>query len=255
MSFKTITSLENEFIKKLAKLKNAKYRKAFGLFLVEGERSVRDSLTKKERLDSIVMTESFYEKNGDTYCDFPCIVTTDKIFSALCDTKTPQGILSVMRLPENSDTLSGVRFIYCDGIQDPGNAGTIIRSADAFGFDGVIFSKNSVDIFSPKVIRSSMGSVFHIPVYTDKDSGFLKEKQKEGFFLSATALHKKSVALKSATRKEKQIYIIGNEGNGVTDEVLSLSDELVHIPMAGQAESLNAGIAASVLMYEVSRHE
>ena len=255
MSFKIITSQENETVKKIAKLKNAKHRKSFGLFVAEGERSVRDSLKESALLETIVMTETFYEKNKDAYKDFPCIVTTDKIFLSLCDTKTPQGILSVMRLLENSDILSGSRYIYCDGIQDPGNAGTIIRSADAFGFDGVIFSKNSVDAFSPKVIRSSMGSIFHIPVYTDKDASFLIEKQKEGFFLSATALHKKSVALMRATRKERQIYIIGNEGNGVTDDVLSLSDELVHIPMTGKAESLNAGIAASILMYEVTRHE
>lgn len=255
MPFKKITSQENEAIKKIAKLKNAKHRKSFGLFVAEGERSVRDSLSERALLETLVMNESFYEKNKDAYVDFPCIVTTDKIFSALCDTKTPQGILSVMRLPENSDILSGSRYIYCDGIQDPGNAGTIIRSADAFGFDGVIFSKNSVDVFSPKVIRSSMGSIFHIPVYTDKTIDFLAEKQKEGFFLSATALHKKSVALKNATQKTKQIYIIGNEGNGVSIDVLSLSDELVHIPMPGKAESLNAGIAASILMYEVSRHE
>lgn len=255
MPFKTITSQENETIKKIGKLKNAKHRKSFGLFVAEGERSVRDSLSADTPLETIVMTETFYEKNKEAYVNFPCIVTTEKIFSALCDTKTPQGILSVMRLPEERDTFSGSRYIYCDGIQDPGNAGTIIRSADAFGFDGVIFSKNSVDAFSPKVIRSSMGSIFHISVYTDKETDFLIEKQKEGFFLSATALHKKSVALSSATRKERQIYIIGNEGNGVTDGVLSLSDELVHIPMKGKAESLNAGIAASILMYEVSRHE
>lgn len=255
MSVKIITSSENETIKKLAKLKSAKYRKQLGLFLAEGERSVRDSLEKKESLEAIVMTESFYEKNKDAYLEFPCIVTTEKVFLSLCDTKTPQGILSVMKLPENTDCFSGARFIYCDGIQDPGNAGTIIRSADAFGFHGVIFSKTCVDVFSPKVIRSSMGSVFHIPVYTDKEADFLIEKQKEGFFLSATALHKKSIALKCATQKEKQIYIIGNEGNGVSDEVLSISDELVHIPMMGKAESLNAGIAASILMYEVARHE
>ena len=157
-------------------------------------------------------------------------------------------------LPEKMEKITGKRYLYCDCQQDPGNVGTVIRSADAFGFDGVIVSRGSVDVFSPKVIRSSMGSVFHVAMITDTDTAFLQAAKDEGYFLSVTALHQNSVPLEQAAIAEKQIFVIGNEGNGVSETVLAMADETVHIPMQGLAESLNAGVAASILMYEVSRH-
>lgn len=254
MEVKHISSAENEYIKTLAKLKDRKYREKFGLFIAEGERSARDAVSSGFPVDSIVMTESYLERCDAVFSDQNIITVPEKLFKTLCDTKTPQGVLAVAKLPENHAKLSGKTYICCDCIQDPGNAGTIIRSADAFGFDGVIFMKGSVDVFSPKVIRSSMGSVFHIPVITDVNADWLKEKKQEGYFLSVTALHRDSVALRNGSFTDKQIFVIGNEGNGVSEMVLSLADETVHIPMQGNAESLNAGVAASVLMYEVSCH-
>ena len=257
MDIKHISSGENEYIKKIAKLKERKYREQSSLFVVEGERSVREVMDSGFRVESVIVTETFLERRGESvFADgSACLVVADKLFLRLCDTKTPQGILAVVKLPEMPEKLTGKRYLMCDCLQDPGNAGTVIRSADAFGFDGVLFTKGSVDVFSPKVIRSSMGSVFHIPVITDLLPAFLTEAQQEGFFLSVTALHQNSVPLRDGTFAEKQIFVIGNEGNGVSETVLSMADEIVHIPMQGQAESLNAGVAASVLMYEVSCHE
>ena len=250
-----ISSSENETIKAFAKLKTRKYREAFSQFIIEGERSVKDALLSGFPLVSLVMTEAFFKAHGEEFSPKSVIVTTEKIFSLLSDTKTPQGILAIGKIPPKRDTLTGKRYIYCDCIQDPGNAGTIIRSADAFGFDGVIFSKGSVDAFSPKVIRSSMGSVFHIDVFTEKEPAFLEQAKREGFFLSVTALHKESVTLFNMKKTERQIFVIGNEGSGASEEVLALADETVFISMRGKAESLNAGVAASVLAYEVMRDE
>lgn len=254
MEIKHISSLENEYIKKVEKLKTKKFRDRFGLFVAEGERSVRDALSSGFFVESVVMTEDFEKRRGVPELAERVFIVPDKVFARLCDTETPQGILAVVALPEQVEKLTGKRYLYCDCLQDPGNAGTVIRSADAFGFDGVIVSRGSVDVFSPKVIRSSMGSVFHIEILTDADAGFLQRAKEEGFFLSVTALHQNSVPLCEARFAEKQIFVIGNEGNGVSDTVLSMADETVHIPMQGSAESLNAGVAASILMYEVSRH-
>lgn len=251
---KNILSQQNSYFKKVAKLKARKYREEFGLFLVEGLRACREAVSSNFSVESIIMTEDFFQAHGQDFQSHSCIVTSDTILATLCDTKTPQGVLAVLRLPD-ACVMGKNRYIYCDCIQDPGNAGTIIRSADAFGFDGVIFSGGSVDVFSPKVIRATMGSVFHIDLMTEATVETLTKAKQTGFFITASALHGTSVDTKNMTRRDKQIFIIGNEGNGVSDAVLALSDEIVHIPMPGQAESLNAGVAASILMYEVLRHE
>ncbi|MBO5929769.1 MAG: RNA methyltransferase [Clostridia bacterium] len=251
---KKLLSSQNSYLKKVAKLKTRKYREEFGLFLVEGLRACREVVSSDFLVESVIMTEEFFDTHGQDFQSLSCIVTTDAILAWLCDTKTPQGVLAVVHLPK-ACTMEKNRYIYCDCIQDPGNAGTIIRSADAFGFDGVIFSCGSVDVFSPKVIRATMGSVFHIDVMTEANVALLTKAKQAGFFVTASALHGASVDVQSMTRKNKQIFVVGNEGNGVSDAVLSLSDEIVHIPMQGAAESLNAGVAASILMYEVLRHE
>lgn len=254
MTAKKILSIQNEYFKKVMKLKQRKYREEFGLFLVEGERSCRDAMSSGFALESVIMTEAFYDAHQDAFSSVFCIVTTDKIFANLSDTKSPQGVMAVANIPD-ARTLTGKRYVYCDSVQDPGNAGTIIRSADAFGFDGVIFSVGSVDVFSPKTIRSSMGSVFHVVVIPNANTSYLQDAKNAGYFVTASALYGDSVSISDMKCHDKQILVIGNEGNGVSEEILNLSDEIVHIPMQGAAESLNAGVAASILMYEVSHHE
>jgi len=251
---KKLLSLQNSSLKKIAKLKTKKYREEFGLFLVEGLRACREAVSSNLSIENIIMTEDFFKAHAQEFQSLSCIVTSDTSLATLCDTKTPQGILAVVHIPD-ACVMEKKRYIYCDCIQDPGNAGTIIRSADAFGFDGVIFSGGSVDVFSPKVIRATMGSVFHIDVMTDANDTVLTQAKQAGFFITASALHGASVDVQNMTLQDKQIFVIGNEGNGVSDAVLALSDEIVHISMPGQAESLNAGVAASILMYEVIGHE
>jgi len=254
MNIKEILSAENAYIKKLAKLKTRKYREEYGLFITEGERSCREAVSSGFNIESLIMTKAFYEAHKGAFSAPEIIVTTEKIFAALSDTKSPQGVLCVAEIPKATALCKG-KYIYLDSVQDPGNAGTIIRSADAFGFDGVLVSSGSVDVFSPKVIRSSMGSVFHIDILLNQDIEDLQSAQENGYHLTATALAEVCVNLGDMKVLDKQIFIVGNEANGVSDAVLMLSDEIVKIPMRGAAESLNVGVAASILMYEVSRHE
>lgn len=255
MTTDKILSSANEYIKKVAKLKQKKFRDEFRLFVTEGERSCRDAANSRFSIDRMILSESYYASNRCAFEEFNRIVTTDKIFMSLCNTKTPQGVMAVIKMPNKQEGLSEGRYIYCDCIQDPGNAGTIIRSADAFGFRGVIFSVGSVDAFSPKVIRAAMGSAFHIDIKASVDYEALKQAKQSGFFVTASALCGSSADIGNLTVSDRQIFVVGNEGNGVSDKVLMLSDEIVHIPMSGAAESLNVGVAASILMYEVAKHE
>ena len=250
---KRITSAQNEYIKKIAKLSSKKHREEQGLFLAEGEHLLQMLDGTDYVIDTVIMSDGFYEKNGSAYDE--TVVVPEGIFEKISDTKSPQGVIAVVGLPQDEKTIKSGRYIYCDNLQDPGNVGTVIRTADAFGFDGVILSKGSADVYSSKVIRSSQGSVFNIDIITETDIDFLQKAKEDGFFLTSTALYGESVSVKSMQTKTSQIFVIGNEGNGVSEKILKMSDEIAHINMYGKAESLNAAVAASILMYEVSDRE
>lgn len=254
MEVKRITSAQNEYIKKVAKLKEKKYREEQGLFIAEGEHLVEMALASDFVIDVLIMSDDYYEKNEDKFlCD--TVVVPKELLLKISDAKTPQGVVAVIRMPEIADDNLCGKFIYCDNLQDPGNVGTIIRTADAFSLSGVILSHNSADVFSPKVIRSSQGSLFNIKVITDKDASYLKNAREKGIFVTSTALYGECVDVCNMKKCDSQIFVIGNEGSGVSEGILKMSDEIVYIPMTGKAESLNAGVAASILMYEVMCRE
>ncbi len=254
MEVKKITSAQNEYIKKMAKLKEKKHREEQGLFIAEGEHLVEMALLSDFLIETLIMSDDYYEKNKDKFlCDI--VVVPKELLAKISDAKTPQGVVAVIRMPESkNDDLCG-KFIYCDNLQDPGNVGTIIRTADAFSFSGVILSYNSADVFSPKVIRSSQGSLFNIKVITGKSIEYLKSAKEKGVFVTSTALYGECVDISNMKKCDNQIFVIGNEGSGVSEEILKISDEIAYIPMTGKAESLNAGVAASILMYEVMCRE
>ena len=254
MEIKRITSTQNEYIKKIAKLSSKKYREEAGLFIAEGEHLVEMVLASSFEIQSVIMSDSYYDKNN---INFECetILVTDNIFSKISDTKTPQGVIAVVKMADVEGSITQGRYIYCDNLQDPGNIGTIIRTADAFSFDGVIMSEGSADIYSPKVIRSSQGSVFNIKIIRSGNINLLKNMKNKDFMLTSTAIYEKSIELKSMKVLKNHIFVIGNEGSGVSKEILDMSDEIAYIPMTGKAESLNAGVAASILMYEVAERE
>ena len=169
--------------------------------------------------------------------------------------KTPQGALFLARLPETEppETLAGDRYLVLDGVQDPGNVGTIWRTADALGADGLILVGNCADPYSPKVVRSSMGACFRLPVYETDAGGLYALLERSGIPLSATALREDTVSLEQA-RLDRAAVVIGSEGSGVSPELLARSGQTIKIPMRERCESLNAAAAAAIVLWEMARN-
>jgi TrmH family RNA methyltransferase len=250
-----ITSSSNNKCKYVKSLSQKKARLKYGEYTVEGKKSVSDALKSDKIVTALYVSETFFENES---FDYPENVNLYKvsngIFEKMCDTKAPQGILAVvkMNLREKLDADLSESYIYCDSINDPGNLGTIIRTADAAGFSAVLLSPDCVDLYSPKTVRSSMGSFFNIDVMTDVTHEKLKEMKEKGFSLFGGALGNNTIDYRNADMTKPSIIIVGNEANGICDEVLEMC-QCVKIPILGKAESLNAGVAASILMYELVR--
>lgn len=248
-----ITSSANSKYKYIKSLSQKKYREENGEYTVEGIKSVSDAIKSNCEISLIAVSEDFYNNEKFDYQGNILVFKTD-IFNKLCDTMTPQGILAVIKMKgDNECTLDLEKaYIYCDGVSDPGNMGTIVRTADAAGFGGVILSEGCVDIYSPKTVRSSMGSFFNIDIFTDKNIDDLKKLKKDGFNLIGGALGENTVDYRHADFKKPTIIIVGNEANGISREIQNIS-QCVKIPILGNAESLNVSVASGILMYELIR--
>lgn len=251
-----ITSAANGQIKEIEKLqKKSKHRQETGVFPVEGRKMV---LEAGDRLQKAYLSESYYNTYGTKElgsCEYE--IVADNIFKGMSETMTPQGILGLVRMPEYSleKLTSGerVQLLLLENLRDPGNLGTIVRTAEGAGVTGVILSRESVDIFNPKVIRSTMGSIYRVPfVYVDDFGDTLELLKKKGIILYAAHL-KGEHNYDEESYGQKTGILIGNEANGLTEETAVRADRLVRIPMEGQVESLNAAIAATVFMYEIYR--
>lgn len=255
---KEITGKDNRILKTLRSIKTKNGRKKLGLYFVEGERIVKDTLTlATNNISFVVFSSSYFGTNKD-FCLYlenttECYLISDRLFTEVSDTKTPQGILLVLSARHSTldDFSADGNILILDSVQDPGNMGTIIRTAEAMGISSVFLTKGSTDIYSPKVLRSAMGSAFRTDFYfiDTEDLHTLKEK---GYKLYSTALSENSVSLENVKCEEKAAIIIGNEANGISDEILKISDYIIKIPMAGKIESLNAAIAAAIVMYHFS---
>lgn len=248
---KKIESLHNDQVKNWRKLKLSKERKKQQRYLVEGFHLVEEAMKfKADILQLLGVSEEIlqgYEGN------FEKILITSNIAKEISSTQSNQGIFAIINIPENPqvDYSKGRRFLLLDQLQDPGNIGTIIRTADAAGFDAVILAENTVDIFNDKVIRSAQGSHWHIPIVTEDAMKFIHKVKAFGVKVIATALNPSSISYRKIDCSQSMVLIIGNEGQGVRQEIIDASDQVVHIPMPGQSESLNASIAAGVLMFHV----
>ena len=255
MAVKEIKSADNTQLKKISKLKTKKYREEFKEFMAEGLLSLQAGLSSCYELCFAVASETFLKENKNVLSKLDnVIITTDKLFEQISDSVTPQGIMGIFKIPDKKDSESfGDVLVYCDNLRDPGNAGTIIRTADALGIDGVIFSKGSADIYAPKLVRSTMGSLFHTNIYKECDIDDLLALKKEGYKIVSAALYDNTVSLYDWKCPEKCVVVIGNEAHGVSKEILDISDECVKIDMYGFAESLNASVAAAIIMNEVAR--
>ena len=256
MGFKEIKSADNAVIKKVSKLKTKKFREEFGEFMAEGRLSLEAGLSSAYELSFSLASESFAKDNREFLAGLEeVVVTSDRIFEQVSDAVTPQGVMGIFKIPngESIGSKSVKHLVYCDNLRDPGNAGTIIRTADALGIDAVIFSKGSADIYAPKLVRSTMGSLFHTSVYKDADIDDLTVLKENGYKIVSLALREKCVSLYDFVCPDKCVFVIGNEAHGVCEEILDISDICVKIPMYGFAESLNASVAAAIIMNEAAR--
>jgi len=255
-----IESIKNKNIKLVSCLKNRKDREKNDLFVVEGTRFVEEIPCDYEVI-FYVLSEEIYE----TYdikklnAGSEIIAVSNKIFKEISDTNSPQGILAVVKQKKYSfqDILNITSdkefFIVVEEINDPGNLGTIIRTADACGCSGVLITKGSVDIYNPKVLRSTMGSIFHLPIISEVNLDECIELMKEkGIGIFATHLKGAKYPYDFDLAK-RCAFLIGNEARGLSKDAINHADYLLKIPMPGKAESLNASIAAGVIMYEVVR--
>ena len=258
-----ITSLHNKEIKETAALlARKKERDRRGLFVVEGPKMFGEA--PMERIERVYLAQSaaaqMYEKYGDRLSGLSCETVSDEVFVSMSDTKTPQGILCLVRqqhynieeiLRENKE--KQMLFIILEDIQDPGNLGTIFRTAEAAGADGVIMSSWTADIYNPKTIRSTMGSVYRVPFFhVDQMEEAVRRLQKAG--VAVYAAHLGGTAAYDACDYQKSTaFLIGNEAKGLREETAACADARITIPMAGKVESLNAAVASSILLFEAAR--
>ena len=250
-----ITSTSNSQVKQAAALaKKARERRQTGLFLVEGRKMYEEA--PKSWLEKVYVTEEYVKDHGEPE-GAAWELVSGEVMKAMADTQTPQGILALVRQPKwsVSDVWNGENphIIMLETLQDPGNLGTIFRAGEGAGITGVIMNRETADIFNPKVIRSTMGSIYRVPfVYVD-DLGEAAEMAK------ARKIRLFAAHLKGKNSYDREDYrggcgfLIGNEARGLTDETAALADCWVKIPMLGKVESLNAAVAASVLMFETAR--
>ena len=242
-----ITSLKNPKVAAWKALKDRKGRRESGCFLVEGRKMVEEALASAFDVETVLVQEGMELPDGLT---MPVYELPEHVLTAVCDTKTPQGIAAVVRMKEQSAL--GKHIVVLDGVQDPGNVGTILRTLDAFEADGLVLLPGCADPFSPKTVRSSMGAVFRRPVWTCTAETFAQVLRGSGLRLLGAALRDDTVDARAADYT-RAVLAIGSEGRGLSDEVLALCDETVRIPMSPRCESLNAAVAASVLLWEAYR--
>lgn len=250
-----ITSASNEQIKNIIQLKEkSKVRKQKKQFVVEGVKMFSE--VPKENLKAVYVSESFLKENEDKLKDVAYQVVSDNVFKKISDTVTPQGVLAVVA--QSVYTLNDILMhrkkgksciVVLDRLQDPGNLGTIIRTGEGAGISGVVMSHDCADIYNPKVIRSTMGSIFRVPFTVVDDLPGAIEEMK-GMGITTYAAHLQGEDYNKGVFGNDIALLIGNEARGLSKEVSDKADRLIRIPMEGKVESLNAAVATAILMYE-----
>lgn len=255
-----LTGLQNPLVKAAAELKQKKYRQQRGEFLAEGLRTVEEAVAFK------AAQQIFYTATEDertlqlleqaAYMQLKLTCVSEAVMKKIADTETPQGIIAVCRMQEQpleQLLASGKLLLVLDRVGDPGNIGTMLRTADAAGVGGIILLKGTADIYAPKTVRSSMGSLFHVAVLSGvAEQEFIANAKKAGYQLLVTALDGAD-NLYQADLKGRLAFVMGNEAGGVSASLLQQADKRVFIPMRGKAESLNVAMAAGIVMFEAMR--
>ena len=250
---------KSERVKGISRLNQKDARIESGLFLLEGPQGLKELVRTPELAHEVFFTEVAYDRYQSELSDLedagvPLVQVSDAVMEKICDTKTPQGVVSVVsQIDLSLDELvsTGPRLLaILDQARDPGNAGTVLRAADAAGADGVIFTADSVDVYNPKVVRSTAGSILHLPFVQNAQPAEIASALKAaGIQVFATAANGIPITSLGEKLAQPTAWIFGNEAHGVSAELLELADEVVSLPIYGQAESLNLATAAAVCLY------
>lgn len=252
-----ITSNSNQQIKDWKKLHTRKERKMTSTYLVEGFHLVEEALNyKKDAIQKVIVREDIL--TNDAYLTMnidakKVITVSEQVAAELSETETNQGIFAVVAIDKIDfpETVNGP-FLLLDAVQDPGNVGTMIRTADAAGFQGVILGKGTVDLYNSKTLRSAQGSHFHIEVYEGDLSEFISRLKDQDVKIYGTALNEDAESYKNINEDKTFALMVGNEGSGISNDMMALVDQNIYIPMKGQSESLNVAIAASIIMFHLN---
>ena len=257
-----ITSKENETIKAIKKLKDKKYRDLQNEYIVEGIKMIEEAVAENANIHKIVICEEcvkdgvIRQKLLYTIAKYDVIYVTKKVYESITDVSNPQGILAVIEKKNEKQEIGKKDdlIVVLDGLQDPGNLGTILRTLDSANLKHIILSKDTADPYNPKVVRSTMGAIYRINMIVSEDiKETIRELHKNGYTILATSLQtNKSIYDVSY---QKKAIIIGNEAKGVSKELLEMADEKIKIPMMGKTESLNASVATGIIVYEYVRQK
>lgn len=257
-----ISSKDNEFIKHVKKLKDKKYREQSNEYVIEGIKLVEEAINENAKIKQIVIceectkTQEISKKLMYEIASFDCIYVTENVFNNITEVKNPQGILAVIerKNSENEINYNEDIIVALDGIQDPGNLGTILRTVDSIGLKQILVSKETADVYNPKVVRSTMGAIFRVKVIECEDlEKTLKEIKKHKYEIVVTSLQTNESIYD--IEYNKKVIVIGNEANGVSKEIQEIADKKVKIPMLGKTESLNASVATGIVLYEYVRQK
>lgn len=257
-----ISSKDNELIKHIKKLKDKKHRDESNEYIIEGVKLIEEAVKENARIKKIIVCEDTtrtYEIPTHIMYEiakYECVYVTDKIFASITQVTNPQGIMAII---EKGDTDAQIDYtqdiiVALDDVQDPGNLGTILRTVDSIGLNQIIVSKGTADAFNSKVVRSTMGAIFRVKIIEVENlPQAIKEMRRHHFKLMVTSLQTDNSIYD--IQFNKKIIVIGNESNGVSKEIQEMADEKAKIPMLGKTESLNASVAAGVVMYEYVRQK
>lgn len=257
-----ISSKDNELVKNIKKLKDKKYRDLENVYIVEGIKMVKEAILENSSIKQIIICddceksdliskEMMYE-----IAKYDCIYVTNKIFKYITEVQSPQGVMAIIEKNNKDKEINYNEdiIVVLDDIQDPGNLGTILRTVDSIGLSQILVSKGTADPYNPKVVRSTMGAIYRVKVIECNNlKETLKEIKKNKFKILVTSLEdSKSVY---DIKYYKKVIVIGNEANGVEEDIVKLADEKIKIPMLGKTESLNASVATGVVLYEYVRQK
>lgn len=256
-----IKSRDNKIIKDIIKLSsNSKVRNEKSLFVIEGKRLCEEALLKKLSINTALFTYEFQKGNVEFISKMSLASKftyeiSDDIAVKISDTTTPQGVFFVCEKPKKTldfEVQEYKRVVVLERIQDPGNLGTLIRSANAFGIEAIFLSEDCVDVWSPKVLRGAMGATFNVDIFVVQAlTSLVSQLNSNGFDTLALNLSNKSVPINKINKSVKMAIIVGNEGNGLSSGLISVCSKSVIIPMDISVQSLNASIAASIAMWEI----